>query len=202
MARLHYFAETPVSGTKAPGRGRWTFPLWWLLLVPVVCAPVFLWVANRYFRVPPAPPIELADRVYDWCTAPLYSEFWPMEGTPAVSTDRVLLELAYLSGPYSFDGQYHGRSWWITPDGMIHVIDRLPTDCVGREKPAPKDVLDRLADLQQNLPPSDLAAQPTNCWWVAVPVQGRYVVRTYRRDAIPKEVRDLDNALWETKLLK
>lgn len=55
--------------------------------------------------------------------------------------------------------------------------------------------LARLPALLRALPPSDPAAHPTNRVIVAFPVDGRWIVRSYRNDAVPKEVEDLRKAL-------
>jgi hypothetical protein len=169
-------------------RRRWRFPVWALMLVPVACAPVFLWLAQRN-RVP---PVARGEREHDWTANPLNTEFYPKEGAWVASGDD-LVKLARVEGPW--DGRYYGKSWWVTPDGMIHYMWHYPDDAGGDTVPAPAEALVRLPGLLGKLPPSDPAAGPKDRVLIAFPVKGRWVVRAYHRKALPKEVNDLAKAL-------
>ncbi|HEV3121745.1 MAG TPA: hypothetical protein VGY53_07575 [Isosphaeraceae bacterium] len=170
-------------------RRLWRFRVWALMLVPVACAPVFLWLAQRN-RVP---PVERGEREHHWTLDPLNTEFEPKEGTRVASGDD-LVKLARVEGPWG-SGRYYGTCWYVTPDAMLHYQWHNPDDAGGDTVPAPAEGLARLPALLRKLPPTDPAAGPKDRLLVAFPSNGRWVVRTYRRDALPKEVDDLAKAL-------
>lgn len=168
-------------------RRRWQFRIGALLALPVLCAPAFFWLAMRN-RVP---PVERWEREYRWCSNPL-GPFWPAEGEWVSGGDE-LVKLARVNGPW--DGRHRGQSWCLTPDGMVRSQWHIGIDAGGDDLPAPAAGLAKLPALLRALPPSDPAAGPTNRVLVALPVGGYWTVRSYRRDALPKEVIALAEAL-------
>ena len=116
-------------------------------------------------------------------------EFWPKDGERVEPRDRsVIVKVAEVSGNYA-------QSRWLMTDGVIYYTSYSVTDAGGGRVPARWDEVERLAALLQALPPSDPAAQPNMRMVVAFPVNGQWVVRTYRGDAKPKGVADLARAI-------
>jgi hypothetical protein len=159
------------------------------MAVPIASALLFSWLAllNRI------PPLDWRDQERQWCADPL-SEFSPKEGTSVRQGDD-LVKLARVSRFWQ-DGRYYGQSSRVTPAGRIHEEALTPFDRREgeREFTSPGDLV-RLLSLLSYLPPSDPDAKPGNRVLVAFPVKGRWVVRVYCGDAVPKEVNDLTKAL-------
>jgi hypothetical protein len=78
---------------------------------------------------------------------------------------------------------------------MIHQAINTGSDEWGRDGPARAEDLARLPALLRALPPSDPAAARSNRVVVAFPVDDRWVVRTYRKDAMPEAFEALSTAL-------
>lgn len=175
-----------MDGTHDPPRARrfGRFPFRVLLALPVVCAPVFLWLASRY-RVE---PVERWRAEHAWCCEPL-GEFRPADGTPVVEGDD-LVKVARVNGPDA-DGRCYGESWWVTPDGTLHNRWSNGVDAgVGRSSLS-GEALARLPALIRALPASDPTVGPRYRVYVAFPVRRWWVVRTYDRRALPRAVDDL-----------
>jgi hypothetical protein len=81
------------------------------------------------------------------------------------------------------------------PDGTIHYTINVYIDEYGSRGRIRPENRARLPALLQALPPSDPAAPRANRTIVAFPAAGRWVVRSYRNNAVPKAVRDLEKAL-------
>ena len=168
----------------------WQIPLRALMGVPIACVPVFLYV-TLHNRVPPLSSDERSARESDWVLNPLKKKFWPEEGTWVAQGDP---PLKIASVWYWWDG-YHGTSWWVSPDGMIHNTWHAGTDAGGGSWPASAKGLAQLSTLLRKLPPSDTTDGPKERWLVAFADKGYWVVRVYRGRDAPKEVHDLAKTL-------
>jgi hypothetical protein len=169
-------------------RRRWQVPLWVLLIVPAACAPVFYYLATRD-RISPD---ERVERQRLWVTNTIKREFSPRDGEHVGAGDMlVILGWAHYKGGY----QYDAESRWLMPDRTIHYERNVGLDAWNGDGLVPEDNLARLPSLLRALPPSDPAVPPSNRVVVAYPVDERWVVRNYRKDAIPKAFEDLVKAL-------
>jgi hypothetical protein len=182
--------EAIVTERISNARRHWQFSVSSLMAALVAPALLFSWLAllNR------VPPLDRRDQECQWCADPL-SEFSPKEGTSVRQGDD-LMKLARVFRAWQ-DGRYYGQSSWVTPAGMVHEEALTPFDHWCDRDTAftsPGNVMGLLS-LLWDLPPSDPGAKPGNCLRVAFPVKGRWAVRVYRCDAVPKEVIELTKAL-------
>jgi hypothetical protein len=167
--------------------------LWWqislraLIGVPIACAPVFLYV-KLHNRVSPD---ERWARESDWVLNPVKMKFWPEEGT-RVAEGGPPLKIAKV---WSWWDGYHGNSWCVSPDGMIHNTWHSGTDAGSGSWPASTKGLVQLSTLLRKLPLSDTTDGPKERCLVAFPDKGYWVVRVYRGREAPKEVTDLAKTL-------
>ncbi len=97
-------------------RRRWHFPLWALMAFPVVCAPLFLLLAELSRE-----PQDLWERECRWCTNPLGRRFFLDEGEEAVPTYEVV-QYSQVEGPDPQSGHYFGHTRLITSDGWVRAL--------------------------------------------------------------------------------
>ena len=174
---------------QSPGARRWwQVPVWKLLVLPVVCAPVFYYLAMRD-RITPG---ERLHRQWQWVKNGMKGEFPVWEGG-RVSPGDPLVILANVS--YKGMHDYFACSRCLMPDGTIHVEINIGNDQWDSRGLVRGDSLARLPALLKALSPSDPAARPANRMLVGFPVDGWWTVRSYRKDAQPQAVKDLFEAL-------
>ncbi len=183
-----------VTDTVPACRRRWQFPLWSFLIVPVVCAPLFWNLAQRNRVGIPFNP----DQMWCWDSSAL---LWPQQGALVGKEDRFVVKLARVNYNVEQWGRdtntRPGQIWKLSPDGLVHTtMGRSGYGYDEYAHPAPPQAVAQLPALLQKLPPSDPAAIPGDrLFFVIFPVNGRYEVRTYRRDALPQEVDAIAKAL-------
>lgn len=127
---------------------------------------------------------------------PLQKSFWPSQGASVSETDHILVKLGRIIGPCQ-DGKYYGASCWVSPNGGVNVELRDATKVHEAMTGVPREDLARIPGLLKALPPSDPTAGLYDREYVAFPLDGRYVVRTYRRGALPSAVDEIAEALRE-----
>ena len=168
-------------------RRRWQFPFRVLLILPIACAPAFYLLAMNSRHVG---SVDRSEQQSRWFTDPRRNAFLPQDGE-RVAPDDMLVAISHIddSGPYlrlSLQRLLLG--------GKIDFRVRHLDDFTLNGSADPKN-LARLPALLKALPPSDRSTSPTSRVLVAFQDQGRWVVRSYRSNAKPKEVEDLAKAL-------
>jgi hypothetical protein len=158
------------------------FRLWVLLAMPIVCAPVFLWIAMNQ-RVSP-------ETIEDQWIQHAETKFAIEEGDPVGWGDN-LLYVASVSQGVASD---HRVIWSLKPGNMLRFRVR-GNDAWDGTKPVKPGLSTRLSGVLQKLPPSVPPADPGNRVVVAFPASGRWVVRSYPYPG-PKEYDDLKNAVF------
>ena len=103
-------------------RGRMQFPLWVLLVLPLVCAPLFLLIATSRTSLPAPEEIEEG-----WIDYPS-REFPIKDGAPADRAD--------ILGHVAFVRFGHRTIWSLRPEGKLHVRVHTGFDTWNETKPA------------------------------------------------------------------
>jgi hypothetical protein len=153
------------------------------MAVPVACAPVCLLLAELNRE-----PEDLWSRECRWCANPLDRRFFLDEGEEA-PYDAVV-QYSKVEEPDPQSGRYLGHTRLITADGWVRGL-RWAGGLDGSGDRLSEPILKHLSALLQRLPPSDRAADPKDRVLIAFPVHRRWVIRTYRRGALPRQVEDL-----------
>ena len=143
----------------------------------------------------PPPRYDPWERDERWALQPLKEDFWPKQGERVRAKNSILVKLAYTIN--GVDGQTHGRSWRVTPDGLVHYESHTGHGTGSSSNPAPAAGLAMLPGFLAKLPPPDRAARLDRRVVVAFPVDGQYEVRSYS-GPVPNEVDEIAKALNAT----
>ncbi|HEY2157796.1 MAG TPA: hypothetical protein VGH33_19355 [Isosphaeraceae bacterium] len=179
--------STPATGD----RRRWRIHLGVFLLLPVISAIAFAWLANWY-RVPIEDRME---QEHKWTLSPNSTKFWPEDGARVRWGDPVLKVASVRAWPNSLAYLRVG-TWLVDDRGIVREQSHIRIDAGSDEYPLRAEASAALSALLAKLPPSDPAASPpTDILYVAHPHRGRWLVRTYRASAAPKEASDVLNVV-------
>jgi hypothetical protein len=155
------------------------FPLWVLLALPVVCAPLFFLARSNHAST---------STIEDIWINRIGSEF-PIRDGDFASWGEEVLYIASVSGPDVF-GYHHRVVRSLRPAEELRIHVHAGNDTWVAMSSVPDEVRAKLAGRLRNLPPSAPPADLGKRVVVAFVAGGRWVVRSYSYPG-PKEVDDL-----------
>ncbi|HEY2157795.1 MAG TPA: hypothetical protein VGH33_19350 [Isosphaeraceae bacterium] len=171
-------------------RRRWRIRLSALLLLPVAFAIAFVAI-TRWTRVSREERMKLED---EWILRPTTTKFWPEDGEWVHAGDPVLKVASFRASPGAFASEPR-CTMLVDAWGKVQERVHVTWDRWDKEYPLRPESSDTLPAFLAKLPPSDPAATPADCLYIAYPQWGRWVVRKYRRSAAPKEALAVSSAL-------